>query len=51
MLVFALDAHFSNDALFLLGASLLATYTVTAAKDEEGNMIPIKTEMSNPVIR
>ena len=36
--------HFSNDALFFLAASLLATYDVAAPKDEDGNVIPLKLE-------
>ncbi|RXW19069.1 hypothetical protein EST38_g6797 [Candolleomyces aberdarensis] len=42
--------HFSNDALFLMGASLLATYNITAPKDKEGNVIPMKLELRNPAI-
>ncbi|RXW24942.1 hypothetical protein EST38_g890 [Candolleomyces aberdarensis] len=43
--------HFSNDALFLMAASLLATYNITAPKDKEGNVIPLKLELKNPAIR
>ncbi|RXW23537.1 hypothetical protein EST38_g2305 [Candolleomyces aberdarensis] len=39
--------NFSNDALFLLVASLLATYTLTAPKDEKGNVAPMKFEGQN----
>ncbi|KAJ2928661.1 hypothetical protein H1R20_g8457, partial [Candolleomyces eurysporus] len=43
--------HFSNDALFLMAASLLATYNITAPKDKEGNVVPLKLEQRNPSIR
>ncbi|KAJ2912893.1 hypothetical protein MD484_g7522, partial [Candolleomyces efflorescens] len=42
--------HFSNDALFLLGASLLATYDIAAPKDKEGKVIPMKLELRNPAV-
>ncbi|RXW19057.1 hypothetical protein EST38_g6787 [Candolleomyces aberdarensis] len=40
-----------NDALFLMAASLLATHTVVAPKDEKGNVVPIKLESQNVAIR
>ncbi|RXW11737.1 hypothetical protein EST38_g14119 [Candolleomyces aberdarensis] len=43
--------HFSNDALFLMAASFLATYIITAPKDKEGNVVPLKLEQRNPTIR
>ncbi|RXW19105.1 hypothetical protein EST38_g6749 [Candolleomyces aberdarensis] len=43
--------HFSNDALFLLAASLLATYNIAAPKDKEGNLVPMKLEPKNPFAR
>ncbi|RXW22172.1 hypothetical protein EST38_g3677 [Candolleomyces aberdarensis] len=40
---------FANDALFLMVASLLATFTVGTPKDEEGNVIPtLRLEPMNP---
>ena len=36
--------HFSNDALFLYAASLLAVFNITPPKDEAGNTVPIKVE-------
>ncbi|KAJ2912965.1 hypothetical protein MD484_g7455, partial [Candolleomyces efflorescens] len=39
--------HFSNDALFLLAASLLATYTLTAPKDKDGKVILMEIEQRN----
>ncbi|RXW19070.1 hypothetical protein EST38_g6790 [Candolleomyces aberdarensis] len=42
--------HFSNDALFFLATSLLATYNVAAPKDEDGNVIPLKLELKNPAL-
>ncbi|KAJ2918168.1 hypothetical protein MD484_g2258, partial [Candolleomyces efflorescens] len=43
--------HFSNDALFLMAASLLATYTINAPKDEEGRVIPLKLHSENQSIK
>ncbi|KAJ2919540.1 hypothetical protein MD484_g957, partial [Candolleomyces efflorescens] len=43
--------HFSNDALFLMAACFLATFNITAQKDEEGNALPMKLEQRNPSIR
>ncbi|KAJ2932187.1 hypothetical protein H1R20_g4913, partial [Candolleomyces eurysporus] len=42
--------HFSNDTLFVMAAFLLATYNVSASKDEDGNVIPMKLELKNPAI-
>ncbi|KAF6751123.1 cytochrome P450 98A3 [Ephemerocybe angulata] len=39
--------HFSNDALFLFAASVLATFTIHPKKDEHGNPIPAKFEIEN----
>ncbi|KAJ2921302.1 hypothetical protein H1R20_g15791, partial [Candolleomyces eurysporus] len=40
-----------NDALFLLAASLLATHTLAAPKDEKGNIVPMKlNESQNQVV-
>ncbi|RXW19449.1 hypothetical protein EST38_g6401 [Candolleomyces aberdarensis] len=39
-----------NDALFLMAASLLATHTITAPKDEAGNIVPMKLEGQNLAI-
>ncbi|KAJ2933623.1 hypothetical protein H1R20_g3446, partial [Candolleomyces eurysporus] len=40
-----------NDALFLLAASLLATHTLVAPKDEKGNIAPMKlSESENQVV-
>ncbi|KAJ2927004.1 hypothetical protein H1R20_g10104, partial [Candolleomyces eurysporus] len=40
-----------NDALFIMAASLLATYTLTAPKDEAGGTVPLRTQSQNPSIR
>jgi hypothetical protein len=32
-------------------SSLLATCTLTAAKDEQGKVIPMKLEMTNPILK
>ncbi|KAJ2932609.1 hypothetical protein H1R20_g4496, partial [Candolleomyces eurysporus] len=42
--------HFSNDGLFVMAASLLATYTIAAPKDKEGKVVPMKLELKNPVV-
>ncbi|RXW14495.1 hypothetical protein EST38_g11359 [Candolleomyces aberdarensis] len=39
-----------NDALFLMAASLLATYTLTAGKDEAGGTVPLKLQSQNPSV-
>ncbi|RXW20708.1 hypothetical protein EST38_g5165 [Candolleomyces aberdarensis] len=43
--------HFSNDALFFMAASFLATYTITAPENEEGNIAPMKLESRNPSVK
>jgi hypothetical protein len=43
--------HFSNDALFLMATSLLATYVIAAPKDEKGNVAPMSLEGQNLAIR
>ncbi|RXW18855.1 hypothetical protein EST38_g6998 [Candolleomyces aberdarensis] len=40
-----------NDALFLMAASLLATYTLTTLKDEAGGTVPLKLQSQNPSVR
>ncbi|KAJ2933684.1 hypothetical protein H1R20_g3447, partial [Candolleomyces eurysporus] len=40
-----------NDALFLLAASLLATHTLAAPKDEKGNVAPMKFEGQNLAVK
>ncbi|KAJ2933072.1 hypothetical protein H1R20_g4026, partial [Candolleomyces eurysporus] len=43
---------FSKDAMFLLVASLLATFTISTPKDEEGNVIPtLRLEPLHPSAR
>jgi hypothetical protein len=37
--------------LFLMTATLLATYTISAPKDEAGNVAPMKLESKNPAVR
>jgi hypothetical protein len=34
-----------------MAASLLATCSIAAAKDEEGKVVPMKLELKNPIIR
>ncbi|KAJ2919075.1 hypothetical protein MD484_g1360, partial [Candolleomyces efflorescens] len=43
--------HFSNDALFVMAAMFLATYTIAAPEDEEGHVAPMKLESQNPSIK
>jgi hypothetical protein len=43
--------HFSKDGQFLMVSSLLATCTLTTAKDEQGKVIPMKLEMTNPILK
>ncbi|KAH6917898.1 cytochrome P450 98A3 [Coprinopsis sp. MPI-PUGE-AT-0042] len=40
----------SNDSLFLMAASLLATFNITPGKDEKGQPIPLKFEVSSDLI-
>ncbi|KAJ2932191.1 hypothetical protein H1R20_g4907, partial [Candolleomyces eurysporus] len=40
-----------NDAMFVMAASLLATHTIAAPKDEKGNVAPMKLEGQNLAVR
>jgi cytochrome P450 len=42
--------HLSNEALSLMAASLLAAFTVTAPKDENGNIVKVKMETGSSLI-
>ncbi|KAJ2919402.1 hypothetical protein MD484_g974, partial [Candolleomyces efflorescens] len=42
--------HFSNDGLFLMAASLLATFDITAPRDANGNAIPMNLEETSSTI-
>jgi cytochrome P450 len=42
--------HLSNEALSLMAASLLAAFTVTAPKDENGNTVKVKMETGSSLI-
>ncbi|TEB27924.1 cytochrome P450 98A3 [Coprinellus micaceus] len=42
--------HFSNDGLFLLAASLLATFDVAPSKDEAGNTVPLSLEVFSQLV-
>ncbi|KAJ2926997.1 hypothetical protein H1R20_g10103, partial [Candolleomyces eurysporus] len=39
-----------NDAMFLMAASLLATYTLTIPKDEAGKIPPMKLQSQDPLV-
>lgn len=39
--------HFSQDALFLLAASLLHTFLIEPPRDDLGNILTLKLEISN----
>ncbi|RXW18856.1 hypothetical protein EST38_g6999 [Candolleomyces aberdarensis] len=39
-----------NDAMFLMAASLLATYTLTIPKDEAGKIAPMKLQSEDPLV-
>ena len=43
--------NFINDALFLMAAYLLATYTMVAPKDETGKVPPMTVDSSLTAIR
>ncbi|RXW13144.1 hypothetical protein EST38_g12708 [Candolleomyces aberdarensis] len=42
--------HFSNDTLFLMASSLLATFSIFPPKDEKGNRPPLKFEAKSQTI-
>ena len=41
---------FSTDSLFVMAASFLAAFDVTAPKDEAGNIIPLKLEFKGQAL-
>ena len=43
--------HFSKDGQFLMISSLLATFTLTAEKDEQGGVVPMQLDMTNPILK
>ncbi|KAJ2919370.1 hypothetical protein MD484_g981, partial [Candolleomyces efflorescens] len=43
--------YFANDAVFLMAAYLVATYTIVAPKDDMGNVAPMKLESAEAAVR
>ena len=41
---------FSTDSLFVMAAGFLATFNVTAPKDDDGNIIPLKLEFKGQAL-
>ena len=39
--------HFVDDTVFIVASSVLSVFNVTKAKDENGNEIPVKAEVTS----